>query len=448
MPKRKIAIILIMVLLCGQNFIYLIDIQSRLKTKDNPINEDFEINNISVSRYSYRYYQVDNNIIYLFDPWNYRIGIYDLENKSNPEQITEGHFYETTTIDPLDDFNEIYNIKDYKLDLVNLNDSYLTFKTYDIHNCLDIQQISSKSIEHNLTLSHYKYNYYTFLEDQQLYIFIVDNHYNETDETMSYWLHNIEVNITIPSLPIIEKNYAIFNEVRNYKTQTFTYYNLHYENNYLFYYRHIRNVTGIYSNGHYSNIKDNSYELLVFDQIDISTPIMCSQKNFTTEFYSEIMIENQIVYYKNYDSDLDIYNYTNPYQPKKIGSYSLINNPLSYILNEQILYLVRNDRVDVLEIKNNELEFLRKFHPHGIVFNMGLYKDNYLILISPAENIEKIFVILDCSNPEKMLLVYPEKLVSQFWFNFSIIFPIITSVIIFVTIILPIYIKKRSKKIV
>ena len=302
------------------------------------------------------------------------------------------------------------------------------------------------TIKTYLTFTQYHYFYKVFLEDNQLHIFIANHYYNETDETMSFWLYYLEVNITNPSLPAIENNYEIFNEQRNYKTEAYTYYNLHFENNYLFYYRNIRNVTNYYSNGYYTNLRDNTYELLVFDQIDISTPIICSQKNFITELYPQIQFENHIVYFKSYELDLEIFNYSNPYQPTKIGSYSFTTNPLRCILIDQILFLVRYDRVDVLEIQNNELNRINRFNPHHVAFKTSFYKEDNLVLICPANHVDKIFVIINCTYPEKLILIYPDSLKMEFWYKFSIFFPIFTSITILLVIMLPIFIKRRKKQ--
>ncbi|NHK30630.1 MAG: hypothetical protein FK730_04720 [Asgard group archaeon] len=447
MLKKKITLILIIALFCSQNFLLITNAQNKKKiTYNHPYKEDLGINNFSTPNYVYTHYYLDNNIIYLFDPWNCKIGIYNLENITNPKEISEGIYYGVISESPNSDFHEIYKIENFEMHIVNFNESCLFLKSFDIGNCSNIQQISSIALEHNLTINQYNYYYHPFSEDNQLFVFFANHNYNEAEKIMSHWLYYIEVNTTNPTLPKIENNYLIFNETRYYSTEAYTNYHLHFENNYLFYYRNIRNYTQYYSNGHFTHIRDNSYEMIVFDLIDISTPIICSQKNFTNEYQPQFQIENQIVYFKPYNNDLEIYNYTNPYQPTKIGSYYFMYNPLRCILIDQILYLVRYDQVDVLEVQNNELNRINRFNPHHIYFNTGFYRENKLVLICPANYIDKIFVILNCTNPEKLTLIYPNSLKMEFWYKFSLLFPIFTSVTILLAIMFSIFIKRRKKQ--
>lgn len=176
---------------------------------------------------------------------------------------------------------------------------------------------------------------------------------------------------------------------------------------------------------------------------------------FEVGIYKAIECSGNYLYLTKGYSGLDIFDLTNPINPQNISNYVESDEYFRDVcLHENLAFLVKTEGCSVLDLSDIHLpKRIGNFKYTKEIggFSFGLIEDDLLYLHRTSENFNRMLFILDISNPEKPVMLYPSWIAPK-WvrndislFFVSVAFSILGIGIIAVSITLIVRRRKRVR---
>ena len=177
---------------------------------------------------------------------------------------------------------------------------------------------------------------------------------------------------------------------------------------------------------------------------------------FDVGVYKAIEFSGNNLFLINRFSGLDIFDLTDPINPQNISNYVETDQYFQDIcLSEDIAFLVKSEGCSVLDL--SDIHSPKKignfkYTKERFGFRFGLLEDDLLYLHKNSEDPTRMLFILDVTNPEKPVKMYPAWIGPQWARNEFTLFVVSTAitlsgiVIIGVSIFLIVKRKRRRKK--
>ncbi|MHA1211071.1 MAG: hypothetical protein ACTSSH_01295 [Candidatus Heimdallarchaeota archaeon] len=447
---KKPIVGLIIITLSLQMNISFINTDSSFQIEDDTP----KIKNIGVPYYNYNDMIFHDSFAYLFESTN--VDVMDISDLTN---VNINRTYESNSW--LDTYNQFhhcsYNLSHnefyiYKFTQISTR-KYLVYNKYELFNnnsCILTQETTT-----NITYSGGIYEVLLSQENNELQIVIAGSKFLSN-------IYNISLmtfDITNRSTPILEDHVLIHQEIN------FTIWNQLPE--------HIRDYEDIKISGNFLYLIRSYFTYNVTDSFeskklefaygylkvwDISNTSNPEVVNFIEleigDFAGEIEIVDNLLFYRIIEYGVLIYNCTNPANLELLVEYKNNKSPTEYILDDDILYLICSEKIEVLDFSNPQsLKKMSQYVPHfqgNGGFYQGELRDNYLFVLRSSEFSGRNFYVFDCSNLNNIKRLYPEgfRISDEKLFNLVItatfLGPILGIVLIVLTIV--IVVRKRRKK--
>ncbi|MHA1555321.1 MAG: hypothetical protein ACTSPM_00140 [Candidatus Heimdallarchaeota archaeon] len=152
-------------------------------------------------------------------------------------------------------------------------------------------------------------------------------------------------------------------------------------------------------------------KLLVYDFKNTSAPVKV--KEFAKN-YSRVIFQEELMYGLT-ETKLEIFNNTNPLQPKYIASYD-VNTPKALTVKGNVIFVITERELIILSKMGEQIDFINKYTLKEMVssrFYRIFLHDNYALVLTTgyttgSPDTQSDLFIFDISNINKIDLLYPK----------------------------------------